>query len=85
MERIKRNRRFLGIMVINITILVFVAVHAPILVHVPYVPSRIYLRFAAMFVYSFVYAFVVLGANIKRTTPNRLKRRIVVPCGRTEH
>lgn len=77
MERTKRNRRFLGIVLINSVIFVFAAVHAPIFISVPCISPRIYLRFSAVFVYSLVYAFIALGINIRRSIPNKLTRKVV--------
>lgn len=79
MEKIKRNRRFLGVVLINFAIFIFMAIHIPIFVSLPYISPRIYLRFAATFVYSFAYAFIILGLNIRRTMPNKLTRKVVIP------
>lgn len=77
MERIKRNRRFVGVVLIAFAIAGFVAVHAPMFFAVPHVSCRLHLRFASLFVYSLVYGFIMLGANIRRTMPVRLARKHV--------
>lgn len=77
MERIKRNRRFLGIVLINFAICIFAVFHVPVLVPVEYVSRRVCLRFASLFVYTFIYVFVLLGANIRRTVPGRVTRKVV--------
>ncbi|CCI74104.1 ECU05_0785 [Encephalitozoon cuniculi GB-M1] len=80
MENIKRNRRFLGIALINFAICIFILFHAPIFIPMPYISSRVCLRFASLFVYTFVYAFALLGANVRRIAPVRVTRK-VVPVG----
>ncbi|AHL30102.1 uncharacterized protein Eint_050805 [Encephalitozoon intestinalis ATCC 50506] len=77
MENIKRNRRFLGIALINFAICIFVLFHAPVVISIPYVSPKVCLRFASLFVYTFVYAFVLLGANIRRVAPGRLTRKVI--------
>lgn len=78
MENIKRNRRFLGIALINFAISVFILFHVPVFIPVAYISQKVCLRFASLFIYTFVYAFVLLGANIRRIAPDRLARKVIV-------
>ncbi|AHL28929.1 hypothetical protein EHEL_050865 [Encephalitozoon hellem ATCC 50504] len=77
MENIKRNRRFLGIALINFAISVFILFHAPMFIPVSYISPKVCLRFASLFIYTFVYIFVLLGANVGRIAPNKLARRVI--------
>ncbi|KHN70520.1 hypothetical protein CWI42_011750 [Ordospora colligata] len=77
MERIKRNRRFVGLALIFVSVCLFLVFHVPVVIRIPYISPRISLRFASLFVYTFIYAFVFLGASIKRASPCKQVRKVV--------
>jgi hypothetical protein len=84
MENTKRSRRFTGIVLVNLALFTFVAVHMPIFFSVPYIPPRLYIRMPSFVVYTAAYIYVILGLNIKHRIPHSLTRTRIVLSGAEE-